>query len=164
MFPSPYRGSSYFYICLKKHLTRGLHGFRPLSGFFLFLLIMKCLNIQSIRFPSPIGVFLFLQSKTATVNLTLQGFRPLSGFFLFLRVILTGGSGGGADVVSVPYRGSSYFYAFAKNDIAYLLVCFRPLSGFFLFLPREITDYISRDNCFRPLSGFFLFLRNAGKS
>ena len=63
-------------------------------------------------------------------------------------------------VVSVPYRGSSYFYKSMLDCYGKPVSSFRPLSGFFLFLQMEITDIEVLENLFPSPIGVLLISTN----
>ena len=101
-------------------------------GVFLFILenwINKWLRGK--KFPSPIGVFLFILNSLELLQQKRKGFRPLSGSFflsyypLFHLFSLL--------YVSVPYRGLS-FYLMLQAEIEREIKRFPSPIGVFLFI------------------------------
>ena len=111
--PVCFRPLSGFFLFLRTQLkeskSKVVDSFRPLSGFFLFLLPLLSSKEMTFQFPSPIGVLLISTDTEDFINKILGDVSvPYRGSSYFYRSEILRMSS--TTRVSVPYRGSSYFY------------------------------------------------------
>ena len=135
-----------------------MKSFRPLSGFILFLLLDGARQVfqDGYRFRPLSGFFLFLRRAWRFYCLKIFVSVPYRGSSYFYYVVCPVQL---CCMVSVPYRGSSYFYSAISIAINDDSISFRPLSGFILFLREMFGDNVIKTSVSVPYRGSSYFYK-----